>query len=138
MLTLVIIIVVIGIALFLMMRPRRTPETMLTSQPQYASPGYGGFGGAGGMLTGLILGYLLSQHLITPEQHEMWRNMNSDELRETLAGHGILSESQFDMLVDRASAGDLDETYYAAADSLGDVGQDFDAFDDFGGDSFDV
>ncbi|EAX47159.1 hypothetical protein TcarDRAFT_0798 [Thermosinus carboxydivorans Nor1] len=137
MLILMLIIVIIGIALFMMMRPRQTPENSVAAQPQYEAPGHGGFNRVGGMLTGLILGYLLSQHLITPEQHETWRNMNSDELRETLANQGILSERQFDMLVDQANAGGFDDTYFAAADSW-DAGQAFDNFDDFDGDSFDV
>ena len=66
----------------------------------------GGFG-MGGMLGGMVLGYLLSNYLIDQHQYDMWRNMDDDELRETLTSNGILKGDEFDDLLGQAEAGDL-------------------------------
>lgn len=68
--------------------------------------GNSGFG-MGGMLGGMVLGYLLSNYLIDQHQYDMWRNMDDDELRETLTSNGILKGDEFDDLLGQAEAGDL-------------------------------
>ena len=68
--------------------------------------GNGGIG-MGGMLGGMVLGYLLSNYLIDQHQYDMWRNMDDDELRETLTSNGILKGDEFDDLLGQAEAGDL-------------------------------
>ena len=75
------------------------------NQNSYRS-GNGGFG-MGGMHGGMVLGYLLSNYLIDQHQYDMWRNMDDDELRETLTSNGILKGDEFDDLLGQAEAGDL-------------------------------
>lgn len=138
--TIILVLLVIGAVIYLMTRPRRPAEY----PPNY---GQGGFlGGAGGFMTGAILGYLLSHYLINQQQYDAWQNMNTDELQQTLADQGIMNEGDFAALQDRAAGGELDnyaagpeiagptEDYYA--DNHDYDGSDYDDFGDGGG--FDV
>lgn len=99
MLTIIVILAVIYFAYRLL-----KPNTY--SNNPYAS---GGFGrpGLGGMFGGMILGYLLTHYLIDQNQYDMWRNLNDDQLRDTLISQGVLNETDFDHLAGQASAGML-------------------------------
>ncbi len=90
----------------------------------------GGFGhGMGGMMTGALLGYLLSESLISHHQYDSWQNMDSDELRQTLADQGIMAPDQFDDASRKFSA-DSAEWNASQNDAFPDV--DADSFNDFG------
>ena len=102
----------------------------------------GGYGGPGmdGMFGGMILGYLLTHYLIDQNQYDMWRNLDDEQLRETLTSQGIISDSAYDNLAEQATEGILpgydnhsDEMEWANND---DSDNDFGGGDDFGG--FDV
>ena len=138
--TLLLILIVVGAVIYFMTRSRRQTEY----PPDY---GHGGFlGGAGSLMTGAILGYLLSNYLISQQQYDDWQNMNAEELQQTLTNQGIMSEDDFSALQDRAAAGELDR--YAAAPEAADQPEDYyadnndyDDFDDSGfgdGGGFDV
>ncbi len=62
------------------------------------------FGGAGNMIGGMILGYLLSRALINEQQYNLWQNLGTDELRQTLLSEGIVGNEEFDSLVERAGS----------------------------------
>lgn len=95
--------------------------------------------GMGSMFGGMILGYLLTNYLIDQNQYDMWRNLDDEQLRETLTSQGIVSDSDYDSLAEQATEGTLpgydsqsDGTEWATNDSDNDFG----GGDDFGG--FDV
>lgn len=90
---LLLVIILVGVIIYLL---RRRPVNPYRENPLNHS-GMGGFGsGMGGMMTGALLGYLLSESLISHHQYESWQNMNSDELRQTLDNQGIMTPGQFD------------------------------------------
>lgn len=91
------------------------------------------FGGAGNMMSGMILGYLLSRYLISPNQYDMWRDMNADELRTTLVENGVVSDDEFIDLQNQAVNGELPED---ANDVSGDNAV-YDSYNDDSADSFD-
>ena len=101
----------------------------------------GGFG-MGGMLGGMVLGYLLSNYLIDQHQYDMWRNMDDDELRETLTSNGILKGDEFDDLLGQAEAGDLpdvaNQSGWDDSSQQDTVSNSFDDYqdNDFGGDDW--
>ena len=103
--------------------------------------GNGGFG-MGGMLGGMVLGYLLSNYLIDQHQYDMWRNMDDDELRETLTSNGILKGDEFDDLLGQAEAGDLpdvaNQSGWDDSSQQDTVSNSFDDYqdNDFGGDDW--
>ena len=137
MLTLLLAIAVIYLLVKLFRRP---------GNHSYDNFHNGGFGGAGSMITGMILGYLLSRSLISQDQYDMWGNMGIDELRSTLVDNGVVSEEQFDNLQDQAAAGSLtnddasgnDMGNYDNLDSSYNDNYDDSSYDDFGsgGDDF--
>ena len=104
----------------------------------------GGNGGfvMGGMLGGMVLGYLLSNYLIDQHQYDMWRNMDDDELRETLTSNGILKGDEFDDLLGQAEAGDLpdvaNQSGWDDSSQQDTVSNSFDDYqdNDFGGDDW--
>lgn len=110
------------------------------NQNSYRS-GNGGFG-MGGMLGGMVLGYLLSNYLIDQHQYDMWRNMDDDELRETLTSNGILKGDEFDDLLGQAEAGDLpdvaNQSGWDDSSQQDTVSNSFDDYqdNDFGGDDW--
>lgn len=67
----------------------------------------GGMGGMGGMVGGMMLGYLLTHYLIDQNQYNLWRNLDDDQLRETLISQGILNDSDYNHLANQAQSGDL-------------------------------
>jgi|GEM_PF-2054510 len=83
----------------------------LLSPSGYNSAPYptGGYGrsGMGGMFGGMILGYLLTHYLIDQNQYDMWRTLDDDQLRDTLASEGILNDSDYDNLAGQATEGIL-------------------------------
>ena len=93
---LLLIIVLVGVIIYLLRRRPMNPYRNM-QQNNSGIGGMGGFGsGMGGMVTGALLGYLLSEALISPHQYDSWQNMNSDELRQTLDDQGIMTPAQFD------------------------------------------
>ena len=110
------------------------------NQNSYRS-GNGVFG-MGGMLGGMVLGYLLSNYLIDQHQYDMWRNMDDDELRETLTSNGILKGDEFDDLLGQAEAGDLpdvaNQSGWDDSSQQDTVSNSFDDYqdNDFGGDDW--
>ncbi len=114
----------------------------------YVPGGYGG-SGMGGMLGGMLLGYLLTHYLIDQNQYDMWRNLNDEQLRDTLTSQGILNDSDYDHLAGQATAGTLpgyennsdtmgwnnanndstETTYFDNYDDGGNGGGDFGGFD---------
>ena len=147
MLTLLLAILVIYLLVKLFRRPGNYGHS-------YDNFHNNGFSGAGSMVTGMILGYLLSRSLISQDQYDMWGNMGIDELRSTLVDNGVVNDEQFDNLQDQADAGELvnddangnDVENYDQYDSMDNSyndnydGSNYDDFgsggDDFGG--FDV
>jgi hypothetical protein len=127
---LLLIIVLVGVIIYLL---RRRPANPYQDRPLNNS-GMGGFGsGMGGMMTGALLGYLLSEALISPHQYDSWQNMNSDELRQTLDDQGIMTPAQFDdarqnFVPDDPSGNDFTDSM---PDDSGSGS--FNNFDDFGG-----
>lgn len=122
-----LIIVLVGVIIYLLRRRPANPYR----DTQLNNSGMAGFGsGMGGMMTGALLGYLLSEALISPHQYDSWQNMNSDELRQTLDDQGIMTPAQFDdasqdFTTDDSSGND-------STDSMtNDSGSG--SFDDFGG-----
>lgn len=112
MLTLLLAIAVI----YLLVKLFRRPGNYNHSYDNFHNSG---FGGAGSMITGMILGYLLSRSLISQDQYDMWGNMGLDELRSTLVDNGVVSEEQFDNLQDQADAGSLDDANGNDAEDYG-------------------
>lgn len=141
---LIIILLLLVIVYLVLRRPRMGGPEMMNPN------GYGmggGFGhGMGGMVTGAILGYLLSEALIDHHQYEAWQDMNAGELRQTLADNGVLTPSQFDNMNQQYAAGDSNwsgdsqENGGSGSDGSWDSGNDDygDSFggDDYGGDDF--
>jgi hypothetical protein len=127
---LLLIIILVGVIIYLLRRRQGNPyqNTSLNNS------GMGGFGsGMGGMMTGALLGYLLSEALISPHQYDSWQNMNSDELRQTLDDQGIMTPAQFDdasqnFTADDSSGNDWNDSTTNDSDSGS-----FNDFNDFGG-----
>lgn len=106
-----------------------------------SEPYAGNYGNShmGSMLGGMVLGYLLSHYLIDQNQYDMWRNLDDDELRNTLVSEGILNDSAYDQLLGQAAEGELPDSENSDIDN--DTGDYFAAndnsdYDDFGGDDF--
>lgn len=133
---LTILLILLGLyVVYRLLRSRSGPN-----QNSYMGGG-GGFG-MGGMLGGMVLGYLLSHYLIDQHQYDMWRNMDDDELRETLTSNGILNGDEFDDLLGQAEAGNLPDVANQSSwddSSQQDVASNsFDDYqdNDFGGDDW--
>ena len=113
--------IVIGLVLYIFLRPKPQPPQPYYAQPPYPPQPYGqqAFGqqhsgmGMGGMLGGLaggaILGYLLSRAMISPNQYDQWRGMDRDQLQNTLASNGIVNSDQFSGLEQQANTGVLNQ-----------------------------
>jgi len=129
-----LIIVLVGVIIYLL----RRQSTNSYRDTALHNAGIGGVGsGMGGMMTGALLGYLLSEALISPHQYDSWQNMNSDELRQTLDNQGIMTSAQFDdasqsFNADNSSWNDSNDSMTNDSDS-GSFG-DFNDFGGFGGD----
>ncbi|MBU2703459.1 hypothetical protein Ga0466249_004604 [Sporomusaceae bacterium BoRhaA] len=130
---LLIIIILVGVIIYLLRRGSATSYG--PSGMHY--PSMGGFGsGMGGMMTGALLGYLLSESLISHHQYDSWQNMDADDLRQTLADQGIMTSEQFDdasqqLATNSSSWNDSQEDVPFDSDSSSDSWNDF---NDFGGD----
>lgn len=132
------LLILAGVAAYFLLRPRQLREDAPGSPAYYGGP----FGGAGSMLTGMVLGYLLSNYLIDQRQYDMWRDLTPDALRDILASQGVMSGTDFDALAQKALAGELqpqDLLFGGGGDSAGwpdndggFVGSDDGGFDDFG------
>ena len=131
MITMLLLAVVIGLVLYIFLRPKPQPPQPYYAQPPYPPQPYGqppyppqaygqqAFGqqhsgmGMGGMLGGLaggaILGYLLSRAMISPHQYDQWRGMDRDQLQNTLANNGIVNSDQFSGLEQQANTGSLNQ-----------------------------
>lgn len=130
MLTMLLVAIIAGLVVYLIMRPKQQPPQPYYGQqppyppqppypqqppypPQYGQqPYYGqqrsgmGMGGMlGGLAGGAILGYLLSRAMISPSQYDQWRHLDRDQLQNTLANNGIVSQDQFHGLEQQASSG---------------------------------
>lgn len=123
---LLLIILVGGYIVYRLLQPR-----------SYNSANYGG-SGMGSMFGGMMLGYLLSNYLIDQHQYDMWRNLDEDQLRDTLTSQGILNDADYDNLANQATAGMLpgyedtnDGMSWTNANS--DYSSNTDSYDDFGG-----
>lgn len=66
-------------------------------------------GGGSSLITGAILGYLLSNALINNSQYDSWRNMDYETLTRTLLERGITTEDELVEITDRANSGQLDD-----------------------------
>ncbi|MCE5284498.1 MAG: hypothetical protein LLG02_01430 [Pelosinus sp.] len=109
----------------------------------HAAGGYGN-SGMGSMFGGMVLGYLLSHYLIDQNQYDMWRNLDDDDLRDTLTSQGILNDADYNQLLGQAAEGALpgydnsdtdlnsDANDYVAANDSSSY-DDFGGGDDFGG-----
>ena len=139
MFTMILLVIIIGLLLYLILRPKRQPQQPYYGQqppyppqpgqqppplgqqaygqpsypPQYGQPpSYGqqrsgmGMGGMlGGLAGGAILGYLLNRAMISPNQYEQWRYLDRDQLQNTLASNGVVSQDQFSGLAEQADSG---------------------------------
>lgn len=115
----IIIIGIIAAALYFSLRKSRQTEH---NYEQWNTPGGAGRGymtGAGMLAGGMMLGYLLNNNLISHEQYDDWQNMNSDELKQTLADNGIVSGAEFDSLAGQ----------FETQNAMSDYGSDFDSQD---------
>jgi len=124
----VLLIVAVIYIVYRLLRPRAS----------YPAGGYGD-SEMGGMLGGMILGYLLTHYLIDQNQYDMWSNLDDEQLRNTLTSQGILNDSDYDNLAGQATEGNLpgyennsDYNDVSNNHSYDDIG----SGDDFGG--FDV
>ena len=104
-----------------------------TPDDHYPAGGFGGLG-MGGMAGGMILGYLLANHLIDQNQHDMWRSLPDDQLRETLVSQGIVNDADYQNLAGQAAAGAL--PYDSGSDWSNGNSADTSSFDDFGDGGF--
>lgn len=127
-----VILIVIGVVLYFVLRGRRGAGY---GDNQWNAPV--GTGHGYGMLAGgMLLGYLLSNNMISHAQYDDWRNMNGDELRQTLSDNGIVSAAEFDSLAqqfDAPSSFSQEDNGFDSQD-YSDSGMDdsgFDGFDDF-------
>lgn len=126
------ILIVIGVVLYFVLRGRRTAGygDNQWNAPAGTGHGYGMFAG------GMLLGYLLSNNMISHAQYDDWRNMNEDELKQTLNDNGIVSAAEFDALAqqfDAPSSFSQEDSGFDSQD-YSDSGMDdsgFDGFDDF-------
>lgn len=123
--------IIIAVVIYFLLRGRQTGYN------QWNAPGSMG-GGYGMLAGGMLLGYLLSNNLISHEQYDDWKNMNGDELKQTLTDNGIVSAAEFDSLAQQfdsaADSSDYDGESFDSQDfgdssDTGDSG--FDSFDDF-------
>lgn len=127
-----IIIIIVAAALYFLLRGRR------------AEPGYGpwntapGGSGLGYMAGGMLLGYLLSNNLINQQQYDEWKNMNGEDLKNTLTDNGIVSAAEFDSLSqqfdDYSGSETVDDSTNSpdyGEDDSNMSGSDFDDFGDF-------
>lgn len=132
---LLIIIILVGVIIYLLCRRSSTsygPSGMHV-------PNIGGFGsGMGGMMTGALLGYLLSESLINHHQYDAWQNMGVDELRQTLADQGIMTSEQFDdasqQIANESSSWNDSQDDVPFDSGPSDSWNDSNDFNDFGGD----
>ncbi len=137
---LLLIIILVAVIIYLLRRRPANPYRGTTMN----NPGMGGVGsGMGGMMTGALLGYLLSEALISPRQYDSWQNMNSDELRQTLDDQGIMTPAQFDdasqnFNTEQLSGNDFNDSMTNDSDYGSGSSSDFNDFGGFGGgdDSF--
>ncbi len=95
MLWLIIIAIAIAIAAAVLLRPRQTVPNRPVA-PQADTGFSNGMGGAGKLLTGMMLSYLVSNFLIDSHQYETWRGLTSDELKTALGDAGIMTGAEFD------------------------------------------
>ena len=127
MLTMLLLAIVIGIVLYIVLRPKPQPPQQYYGQQPYGQPPYPpqpplppqaygqqhsgmGMGGMlGGLAGGAILGYLLSRAMISPHQYDQWRNLDRDQLQNTLASNGIMNSDQFSGLEQQANSGALNQ-----------------------------
>lgn len=49
-------------------------------------------------MTGIMLGYLISNFLIDSHQYAQWSQLNAEDLKAALAAAGIMTASEFDSL----------------------------------------
>ncbi|HWR45000.1 hypothetical protein [Sporomusa sp.] len=127
-----IITVVIAIALFTLLRPRQTAS----DEPDAQQTSIGIGGSMGSMMTGMMLGYLVSNFLIDSHQYAQWRGLSPDALKEMLAAEGVMTDAEFDNLSDqiavRAELNEVQNQYmyqdvtegYADSNNIGDIGRD--------------
>jgi hypothetical protein len=97
---LLIIAMVIGIAAFVILRPRQS----VTYRPAPLQPGMetgGATGGVGNIMTGMMLSYLISNFLIDSHQYNEWRGLSIDELKDTLVANSIMTRADFELLHDQ-------------------------------------
>lgn len=128
MLTMLLLAIVIGLVLYIVLRPKPQPPQQYYGQQPYGQPPYPpqqpypqqpyygqqqsgmGMGGMlGGLAGGAILGYLLSRAMISPHQYDQWRNLDRDQLQNTLASNGIMNSDQFAGLEQQAGSGALNQ-----------------------------
>lgn len=138
----ILMLILVGVVLYMFLRRRRPAADNDLGRRYDGGP----LGGLGGMGTGLLLGYLLSNMLIDHQQYAALQNLSPDALRDTLAAQGILSGDDFDALAQKALAGELqpqdlsanpgDGTAGWSDGGDGFAGGDGGGFDDFGGDGF--
>jgi hypothetical protein len=96
-----ILFILLGIYIvYRLLRPREY------NSGSYPAGGYGS-PGMGGMFGGMILGYLLTHYMIDQNQYDMWRNLDDEQLRDTLTSQGVLNESDYDHLIGQVTAGML-------------------------------
>lgn len=127
-----LILIVIAGMLYFVLRGRRTVGygDNQGNTPAGTGHGYGMLAG------GMMLGYLLNNNMISHAQYDDWRNMNDEELRQTLSDNGIVSATEFDSLAQQFDApssfsqedGGFDNQDYSDS-GMDDSG--FDGFDDF-------
>lgn len=125
------ILIILAVVLYFVLRGGRTGR----NYDQWNTPGIGR--GYGMLAGGMLLGYLLSNNFISHEQYDDWKNMNSDELKQTLTDNGIVSAAEYDSLAQQFDAqdgsdydnGGFDSQDYGDTSGMDDSG--FDGFDDF-------
>lgn len=131
MFTMLLLVLIIGGALYYFLKPKpkppqpyygQPPYPPLPGQPPYPPQAYGqqpygqqqsgmgaGMGMLGGLAGGAMLGYLLSRSMISPNQYDLWRNMDRDQLQNTLTSNGIMNADQFSGLEQQAGSGALNQ-----------------------------
>jgi hypothetical protein len=126
MFTMLLLVLIVGGVLYYFLKPKPQPPQPYYGQPPYPpQPGqppyppqpYGqqgsgmgaGMGMLGGLAGGAMLGYLLSRSMISPNQYDQWRNMDRDQLQNTLASNGIMNSDQFSGLEQQAGSGALNQ-----------------------------
>jgi hypothetical protein len=121
-------LIIIAVVLYFVLRSRRTDP----GYNQWNAPGVGH--GYGMLAGGMLLGYLLSNNLINHEQYDDWKNMNSDELKQTLTDNGIVSAAEFDSLSQQFDTqdSDFDGSGFDSQDYSDSSDIDGSGFDDFG------